>query len=158
MNLIMLLGRWASAAVLGYVEEAMAETTPGFRQQLQLGYDNWEEALPTLSKRVAQLEGKLKSHRETASRNLKELQKKFDTAERARTEQAKERRWLISTNPTNPAKLHREASGGAKDRPAWTWICGCSWRFGLSVNYEFLTPTEAKEWTGRRCDRCDLSG
>jgi len=92
LNLIMLLGRWASAAVLGYVEEAMTETAPGFRQQLQLGYDNWEEALPTLSKRVSQLEGKLKGLRESASRNLKELQKKFETAEKAKTEEAKERR------------------------------------------------------------------
>ena len=106
MNLIMLLGRWASAAVLGYVEEAMAETTPGFRQQLQLGYDNWEEALPTLSKRVSQLEGKLKSHRETASKNLKELQKKFDTAEKARTEEARQRRARSRRRSSVPLVLH----------------------------------------------------
>ena len=40
----------------------------------------------------------------------------------------------------------------------WTWTCGCSWRFGLSPNYEFLTPSEAKGWKGKRCDRCDLGG
>ena len=95
----------------------------------------------------------------TASLSLQqELQKEFDTAQKSRTEEAKRRRWLISTGPSNAAKLHREASGGARERPSWTWTCGCGWAFGTFANYEFWTPAEAKEWKGERCDRCDLAG
>ena len=85
----------------------MAETAPGFRQQLQLGYDNWEEALPTLSKRVSRLEGKLKGLRDTAANNLKELQNKFDTAEKVRTEEAKQRKALAHQHG---ADQHGEAA------------------------------------------------
>ena len=46
----------------------------------------------------------------------------------------------------------------ASARPSWTWTCGCGWAFGASSNSEFLTLSEAKEWKGRRCDKCDLSG
>ena len=113
--------------------------------------------MPTMSKRMSQLESKMKELRSSSTKILKELQRRFEVAEKARTE-AGQRRWLVSCGKTIVAKLHREASGGASSRPAWTWTTGCSWNFGLSTNYEFLTPAEASEWKGRRCEKCDLGG
>ena len=56
IQVIMVLGRWASSAILGYIEEAMSELIPGAKRRFADHTDDWEHALPALSKRVGDLE------------------------------------------------------------------------------------------------------
>ena len=156
MNHIRLLGRWASSAVLGYVEEAISEMTFG---SLPAGggatlKDDWEQALPALSTRIEKLEGKMVELRasldaEAVSRTKAELSTVCSTAK----EEPEPRRWLRSTRVNG--RYHREASH-RKGAPSWSWSTCCGWRFGLSEHYEWVTETEATNaglsWRAKGCD------
>ena len=119
LNHIMLLGRWASSAVLGYVEEAISEMTFG---SLSAGggsavKDDWEQALPSLSARIEALEKKMVELRASldagsVSRVRAELATIFTTAK----EEPAPRRWLKSTR--THGRYHREASH-RKGAPSW---------------------------------------
>ena len=157
LNHIMLLGRWASSAALGYVEEAISEMTFG---SLPAGggatlKDDWEQALPALSTRIEKLEGKMVELRasldaEAVSRTKAELSTVCSTAK----EEPEPRRWLRSTRVNG--RYHREASH-RKGAPSWSWSTCCGWRFGLSEHYEWVTETEATNASLSWCDQgCDM--
>ena len=155
LNYIMLLGRWASSAVLGYVEEAISEMTFGSLSAGTALKDDWEQALPALSARIAAMETKMVELRRSldegsAARVKTEL---LVTASSAKEEPAP-RRWVRSTRANG--RYHREASR-RKDAPSWAWCTGCGWRFGLSLHYEFVTEEEAGRAGPLWCDKgCDL--
>ena len=66
------------------------------------------------------------------------------------------RRWLRSTRPGG--KIHREASRPSDASPTWQWQTGCTWKFGLSAFYEWLTEAEVREAPdATKCDKgCDV--
>ena len=67
IQVIMVLGRWASSAILGYIEEAMSELIPGAQRRFADYMDDWEHALPALSKKVGDLEKQVTALRKAAS-------------------------------------------------------------------------------------------
>ena len=52
---------------LGYIEEAMSELIPGAKRRFADHMDDWEHALPALSKRVGNLEKQVTALRKAAS-------------------------------------------------------------------------------------------
>ena len=69
--MIMALGRWASSAILGYVEEAMSELIPGAKRRFADYMDDWGHALPAWSKRVGDLEKQVTALRKAAGEALR---------------------------------------------------------------------------------------
>ena len=160
LNLIMLLGRWASDAVLGYVEETIAELTFGTQRgaagratsssssgpaRAAFGAaseaDDWEKILPSLSKRASELETQLKLLRDRAPREAAvRSEAQFESFESKLQTRAPVARLLKGTNPGG--RLHKEATSWV-GAPSWAWKTGCGWRFGTSVNYEWVTEEES---------------
>ena len=108
IQVIMVLGRWASSAILGYIEEAMAELIPGARKKFADHMDDWEQALPALSKRVGDLEKQVAALRKAASAEKAaraQLEAKVAAQEPEPCEVVVEnRRFLRSTRPNG--KIH----------------------------------------------------
>ena len=52
------------------------------------------------------------------------------------------RRFLRSTRPNG--KIHRESWRWAS-QPSYRWTTGCGWKFGLSVEYDFMEHEEVEE-------------
>ena len=52
------------------------------------------------------------------------------------------RRFLRSTRPNG--RIHRESSRWAP-QASYRWTTGCGWKFGLSVEYEFMEHEEVEE-------------
>ena len=160
LSIIMMLGRWASAAIMGYVEEALAELPvagDGSRRKKPPAkpFDDWEVAVPALEERLKKLEAQLAKVREQQSRNeakVTEIAQKAVAAAPAPLE----RRFLKSTRPNG--KIHREASRASENTPTWAMTTGCGWRFGLSLHYEWVTEAEFLQAEEKLlCDRdCDV--
>ena len=146
IQVILVLGRWASSAILGYIEEAMAELIPGAKKRFADHMDDWEHALPALSKRVGELEKQVASLRKSASVEKAarvQLEVKVASQEPEPCEVVVEnRRFLRSTRPNG--KIHREATRWAS-QPSYRSTTGCGWKFGLSVEYEFMEHEEVEE-------------
>ena len=156
-----MLGRWASAAIMAYVEEALAElpvSGDGSRRKKQgqaKPFDDWEVAVPALEERLKKLEVQLAKVREQQSRNeakVTEIAQKAVAAAPAPLE----RRFLKSTRPNG--KIHREAARASENTPTWAMTTGCGWRFGLSLHYEWITEAEFLQAEEKLlCDRdCDV--
>ena len=161
----MLLGRWASDAVLGYVEEAIAELTFGFLPggatssatgssasnprrpgALEVG-DDWERALPSLSKRMEDLEAELRALREQAPASSAARREAPVSIGSKQAPAAAAPRLLVSTQPGG--RVHREATTW-RGAPSWAWKTGCGWRFGTSIHYEWVSKSQAASI--RRCE------
>jgi len=146
------LGRWASSAVLGYVEEALAESVHGASRSFAERTEDWDTPLQELTKRLKKVEADITSLRRrdgTAERRAKAAEEALLAAEQA----LPERRWLVSDS----GKLHREASRSAK-LPAYHWQTGCGWAFWRGVGYRFLPAEEAAAHAGSCCGGgCDLT-
>jgi len=161
LNLIMLLGRWASPAVMGYVEEAISElvfggaTASSGTGEGPAPQDDWEVALPSLSKRMDTLEQRLAEFRRSLDESSARTVRSELAAVAVKARDAPEPlRWLRSTRANG--KYHREASRW-KGAPSWAWVTGCGWRFGLSEHYEFVTEREARNAGPLWCDKgCDM--
>ena len=155
LQVIMHLGRWASAAVMAYVEEALAELAPGAPRKLEESVEDWQSPLPALSVRVAAVEEKLEALRRKLPRLVKECRKSEEVVREVDIlPPPLPARWVVSDVGR---KLHREVSGCAS-APAYMWKCGCGWEFGCGWKYSFISDREAKSWTGPRCGGgCDLS-
>ena len=161
MNHIMLLGRWASSAVLGYVEEAFSEMTFGSLSSAS-GSDgpgatqgDWEVALPSLSKRMDALEKKLVELRRSLDLgSAQRVQAELGAVAATAREAPERRKWLRSTRVNG--RYHREASK-RKGAPSWAWSTCRGWRFGFSEHYEWVSEAEAANAALRRCDKgCDV--
>ena len=149
------LGRWCSSAVLGYIEEALAELLPGAQRRIAETTEEWDAPLPALEERVAKAEKDLRSLRRKLPRLERRAQQAEDEVElqRLAVPPPPSRRWLVAEG----GKLHREAPS-AQLLPAYMWRCGCGWDFGLSLNYDFVTVEQAQEHSGSFCGGgCDLS-
>ena len=157
----MMLGRWASAAIMGYVEEALAELpVPGDGSRREepapaKPTDDWEVAVPALEERLKTLESQLAKVRERMSRSEAKVTEIAQKAVAAAPEPL-ERRFLKSTRPNG--KIHREASRASENTPTWAMTTGCGWRFGLSLHYEWITEAEFRQAEDRLlCDKdCDV--
>ena len=148
---------------MAYVEEALAElpiSGDGSRQlaKAKKAVDDWEEAVPALQDRMAELERRLSKVRT----QLKKQEAKLTQAVQETTRKAiveappPKRRWLKSTRPNG--KIHREASRPTDDTLPAQWQTGCTWKFGLSTFYEWVTEVEVREAPdSAKCDRgCDV--
>ena len=155
LQTIMHLGRWASAAVMAYVEEALSELAPGAPRKMVETVEDWASPLPALSARVSAVEEKLEALRKKVPRLLPAARKaEVVTQEVTVVAPPPDRRWVEATAG---GKLHREVSGCAA-LPAYCWKTGCGWYFGSSTGYDFATDVRAQNWTGPRCaGGCDLS-
>ena len=142
----MVLGRRASSAILGYIEEAMSELIPGAQRRFADHMDDWEHALPALSKRVGDLGTQVTALRKAASVEKAarvQLEVKVASQEPEPCEVGVEnRRFLRSIWPNG--KIHRESSRWAS-QPSYRWTTGCGWKFGLSVEYGFMAHEEVEE-------------
>ena len=108
----MVLGRWASSAILGYIEEAMAELILRAKQKFADHMEDREQALPASSKRVGDLEKQVSALRKAASVEKAarvQLEVKVASQEAEPCEVVVEnRRFLRSTRPNGT--IHREAT------------------------------------------------
>ena len=137
----MILGRWASSAIMAYVEEALAELAirgdrtrkPGQVKNTEPP-DEWESALEPPERRIAKAKEKIRKLGKSKQESIRE-----DALLRAITVTPKERRWLKSTRPNG--KIHREASR-LDDLPSWMWTTGRGWPFGTSEFYEWMKPED----------------
>ena len=138
------LGRWASSAVLSYIEEALAELSHGGRR-LEESADDWEAPLASLADRLQAVETII-------SKRAAEAPRAVEPPPPVLVEAELERRWLIS----DTGKLHREASR-SDDAPAYTWLTGCGWAFGRSWGHRFASAAEVSEFSGSVCaGGCDM--
>ena len=160
LSIIMMLGRWASAAIMGYVEEALAElpvSGDGSRRKKPPTnpLDDWEMAVPALEERLKAMGSQLARVRERMSKSEAKVSEIEQKAVAAAPEPLV-RRFLKSTRPNG--KIHREASRASEDTPTWAMTTGCGWRFGLSLHYEWITETEFRQTEDRLlCDKgCDV--
>ena len=146
---------------MAYVEEALAElpiSGDGSRQLVKAkkAVDDWEEALPALKDRMEELERRLAKVRA----RLKKQEAKWSQAVQETTKKVEapppKRRWLKSTRPNG--KIHREASRPSDDTLPSESQTGCTWKFGLSTFYEWVTEAEVREAPDSvKCDRgCDV--
>ena len=108
--------------------------------------DDWEHALPALSKRVGDLEKQVSALRKAASVE-KAARVQLEVKVAAQGPEACEvvvenRRFLRSTRPNG--KIHREATRWTT-QPTYRWTTGCGWKFGVSTEYEFIAPEEVEE-------------
>ena len=166
LSIIMLLGRWAGSSILAYVEEALAELPisgdgsrqrPTARLMLSGDEDDWDEAVPALQDRMAELEKRLlKVRSQLTKQEAKLTAMAQETTKQVAAAPATGRRWLRSTRPGG--KIHREASRPSDASPTWQWQTGCTWKFGLSAFYEWLTEAEVREAPdATKCDKgCDV--
>jgi len=150
------LGRWASVAVLGYIEEALAELAPGRRDQSSFleKEDDWTRPLEELATRMAKLRLELSG----VKKGLSDLQRSASSAaEQAALTPVPEptqRRYL---KESQRGKVHREASSQA-DSPPFFWRTGCGWFFGTSPNWDWTEQEEALKPGANLCTGgCDLS-
>ena len=147
------LGRWASAAVLGYVEEALAEAVHGARPSYLERVEVLEEPMQALAVRLAAVEKDISKLRK---KNL-DYRRRAEEAEAAllavEAPEPPARRWVLSDN----GRLHREASVQA-ELPDYCWRTGCGWSFARLSGYVFLSQSEAEAHPGPFCKRgCDLT-
>ena len=149
------LGRWASSAVLGYIEEALAEITPGAsgKRQLVERLEDWGAPLQALEDRLKSVETSLSALRARKSgegrRFIAPVPESPD-----RDETLPPRRWILS----DVGRLHREASVADAALPLLFRRMGCSWAFGKVVSYSFLTDAEVTAYEGDCCSQgCDLA-
>ena len=154
------LGRWASVAVLGYIEEALAELAAG---PAPVGgdasrweeKDSWAQPLESISKRVAALK---KALGEVKAR-LSELEAADHSEQEGvalvgqQAAPLPERRFLRAERG---GKLHREASHQEK-LPAYLWVTGCGWSFGRSDHWDWASEEDCLAPGANLCAAgCDL--
>ena len=124
----------------------MTELIPGAKKRFADHMDDWEHALPASSKRVGELEKQVAALRRAASVEKVarvQLEVKVAAQEPEPCEVVVEnRRFLRSTRPNG--KIQRESSRWAS-QPSYRWTTGCGWKFGLSVEYEFMDHEEVEE-------------
>ena len=123
----------------------MSELVPGAKRRLADHMDDWEHALPALSKRVGDLEKQVAALRKAASVEKAarvQLEVKVASQEPEACEVVVEnRRFLRGTRPNG--KIHREATRWAS-QPSYRWTTGCGWKFGFSTEYEFMGHEEVE--------------
>ena len=109
-----------------------------------------QDRMVTLEKKLAKVRSQLKLQEAKLTEVAEEAAKKVAALP------APKRRWVRSTRPGG--KVHREASRPSDDTPSWRWTTGCSWKFGTSTFYEWVSDEEAKGLTeAALCDRgCDV--
>ena len=148
------LGRWASSAVLGYIEEALAEIAPGASGQRQLleQLEDWGAPLQALEDRLKSVETSLTTLRARKGREGRPIIAPIPESP-DREESPPPRRWVLS----DAGKLHREASVADAALPLLFRRTGCNWAFGKVASYRFLSDEEATAYEGACCSKgCDL--
>ena len=166
--MITFFGRWASAVVLSYIEEALAEVThtwslasassnsasspaPAAQQQAFFLENSSSLAvgqLETLTARVA-----------AADAGMLQLRDRLSTVEVQVLDEISDRIAVApqeSTSPfyiRTPAKTHLLFEGTTTNpKPLWSTVCG--WRCGTAHNAQLLTFIELSKLEHSLCERC----
>jgi len=139
------LGRWASNAVLSYVEDALAETPHGH------GLDASESAVvPEWHARVASLEERMGRLVEASGPPPpSRIEAEGDLAREAACDRPTD--LLVVALPARKAHIRASASLCA---PSWAWSTLCGWRFAGSASFCLLSPEQATLDNTPRCRKC----
>ena len=149
---IQFLGRWGSATVVSYVEEAMAEVTANWHkpgegapaQQLDIGVKG---GAPNLAERLDQLEEKLREVQQTRNEESRE------TAELRTQLEEMSARSTPGAIVTGLDCVHAVAEG-VLEWPAMYWSTVCGWRFGNSSTAAIFRHGRADRVNKPRCAKC----
>ena len=137
LSAIQYLGRWASTAVLGYIEDMMAEMTGSGT------FEDWQQAVPQLLKRLADAEAFL----ERCASSIGSTAARAETAVQMAEEKLKSTEDIADS--VLPAAVvwtdtpHRLASRSTA-HPTAAWKTSCGRRLHTDQNFVFMTDKEAR--------------
>ena len=141
------LGRWASAAVLGYIEEAYSEMVGS------ASYGTAEAtAVPALEARIAALEGLIDQVRSQLPSSTRALATEADTA-LLETPPAEPELVLVRGTNRHAKAIHIRASCAA-GQPSDAWRTRCGWAFTAAYAFEEVALDEAVRAPSEKCPRC----
>ena len=148
---LQLFGRWASVAVLGYIEEALCESCPSSNIK---EYDSPEfcGAVPDLASRMAAVEDRLVAVSNEQAHSPAALPEAIVPLVVAPVPM---RFWVC----IDKGRLHERASISWRS-PSFTWQTSCGIRFACNYSaraaFSILSEEEASDSGTKKCERCPV--